>query len=47
MLLKGITYAKGEIVTLRPVRESDLDALREMDLDLESRGDYWPRCDHV
>jgi len=33
---------KGEVVTLRPVRESDLDALREMDLDLDSRGDYWP-----
>jgi len=34
---------KGEIVTLRPVRESDLDHLREIDLDLDNRGDYWPR----
>jgi len=34
---------KGNVVTLRPVRESDLDSLREMDLDLDSRGDYWPR----
>ncbi|HLA15164.1 MAG TPA: hypothetical protein VJZ25_09090, partial [Gemmatimonadaceae bacterium] len=35
---------KGEIVTLRPVRESDLDYLREIDLDLDNRGDYWPRA---
>ena len=34
---------KGDVVTLRPVRESDLDFLREMDLDLDSRGEYWPR----
>ncbi len=34
---------KGKIVTLRPVRESDLDRLRELDLDLDSRGEYWPR----
>ena len=34
---------KGKVVTLRPVRESDLDYLREADLDLESRGEYWPR----
>jgi len=33
---------KGETITLRPVRESDLDRLRELDLDLDSRGDYWP-----
>lgn len=33
---------KGEIITLRPVREADLDKLRELDLDLDSRGDYWP-----
>ncbi len=33
---------KGENITLRPVREADLDRLRELDLDLESRGDYWP-----
>jgi RimJ/RimL family protein N-acetyltransferase len=33
---------KGEIITLRPVREADLELLRELDLDLESRGDYWP-----
>ncbi len=32
----------GETITLRPVRESDLDTLRELDLDLDSRGDYWP-----
>jgi RimJ/RimL family protein N-acetyltransferase len=34
---------KGQTITLRPVRESDLDTLRELDLDLDSRGDYWPR----
>lgn len=33
---------KGEHITLRPVREADLDRLRELDLDLDSRGDYWP-----
>jgi ribosomal-protein-alanine N-acetyltransferase len=33
---------KGETITLRPVREADLDRLRELDLDLDSRGDYWP-----
>jgi RimJ/RimL family protein N-acetyltransferase len=33
---------KGENITLRPVREADLDTLRELDLDLDSRGDYWP-----
>ncbi len=33
---------KGENITLRPVREADLDRLRELDLDLDSRGDYWP-----
>ena len=34
---------KGDVITLRPVREADLDYLREMDLDLDSRGEYWPR----
>ena len=34
---------KGENITLRPVREADLDRLRELDLDLDSRGEYWPR----
>jgi ribosomal-protein-alanine N-acetyltransferase len=34
---------KGDVITLRPVREADLDHLREMDLDLDSRGEYWPR----
>src|SRR5207237_8609244 len=33
---------KGQLITLRPVREADLDRLRELDLDLDSRGDYWP-----
>jgi RimJ/RimL family protein N-acetyltransferase len=33
---------KGNSITLRPVREADLDRLRELDLDLDSRGDYWP-----
>ena len=32
----------GKDITLRPVREADLDQLRELDLDLDSRGDYWP-----
>ena len=35
---------KGQIITLRPVREADLDYLRELDLDLDSRGEYWPRA---
>lgn len=34
---------KGKVISLRPVREADLDQLREMDLDLDSRGEYWPR----
>ena len=34
---------KGEIITLRPVREADLGHLREIDLDLDNRGDFWPR----
>ncbi len=34
---------KGRVISLRPVRESDLDQLREMDLDLDGRGEYWPR----
>jgi len=34
---------KGKVISLRPVRESDLDHLREMDLDLDSRGEFWPR----
>ncbi|TMG03872.1 MAG: GNAT family N-acetyltransferase [Chloroflexi bacterium] len=33
---------KGQNITLRPVREADLARLRELDLDLDSRGDYWP-----
>ena len=33
---------KGETITLRPVRDADLNTLRELDLDLDSRGDYWP-----
>jgi RimJ/RimL family protein N-acetyltransferase len=34
---------KGDVITLRPVREADLDRFRELDLDLDSRGDFWPR----
>jgi RimJ/RimL family protein N-acetyltransferase len=34
---------EGKAISLRPVREADLDYLREMDLDLDSRGEYWPR----
>ena len=33
---------RGKTITLRPVRASDIDTLRELDLDLDSRGDYWP-----
>ena len=33
---------KGKVISLRPVRETDLDQLREMDIDLDSRGEYWP-----
>lgn len=34
---------KGKLITLRPVRESDINYLREKDLDLDNRGEYWPR----
>ncbi len=33
---------KGELITLRPVREQDLGALYELMADLESRGAYFP-----
>jgi ribosomal-protein-alanine N-acetyltransferase len=34
---------KGKSVTLRPVRETDLDALYTFHLDIDNRGDYFPR----
>ena len=34
---------KGRTVTLRPVLESDLDLFYEGLLDIENRGDYFPR----
>lgn len=33
----------GKTVTLRPVRESDVDALYAYHLDIDNRGDYFPR----
>ena len=33
----------GSIITLRPVRETDLDFLYERHLDLENRGEFFPR----
>jgi len=34
---------KGESITLRPVREIDLDQLYVYHLDIDNRGDYFPR----
>jgi RimJ/RimL family protein N-acetyltransferase len=33
----------GKVVTLRPVREADLEGLYRFHLDLASRGEYYPR----
>ena len=33
---------KGKTITMRPVRESDLDRLYELTLEIENRGDYFP-----
>lgn len=34
---------KGKSFTLRPVRETDLDTLYSYHLDIDNRGDYFPR----
>ena len=34
---------KGKSITLRPVRETDLDQLYYFHLDIDNRGDYFPR----
>jgi RimJ/RimL family protein N-acetyltransferase len=34
---------KGKSITLRPVRETDLDQLYAFHLDIDNRGDYFPR----
>lgn len=34
---------KGKSITLRPVRETDLDQLYNFHLDIDNRGDYFPR----
>lgn len=34
---------KGKLITLRPVKETDLDQLYEFHLDIDNRGDYFPR----
>jgi RimJ/RimL family protein N-acetyltransferase len=34
---------KGQLITLRPVLESDLDQLYACHVDIDSRGDYFPR----
>ncbi len=34
---------KGEVVTVRPVQEEDLPALYEHILDIDNRGDFYPR----
>jgi RimJ/RimL family protein N-acetyltransferase len=34
---------KGKSITLRPVRETDLDQLYTHHLDIDNRGDYFPR----
>lgn len=39
----GFTVLKGERVTLRPIREADLDPFWLMHTDIENRGPYYPR----
>ena len=34
---------KGKVVTLRPVRAADLEALHGFHVDIDNRGDYFPR----
>ena len=34
---------KGKSITLRPVRESDLDQLYRYHIDIDNRGDFFPR----
>jgi RimJ/RimL family protein N-acetyltransferase len=34
---------KGKSIALRPVRESDLDQLYSLHLDIDNRGDFFPR----
>ena len=34
---------KGKSITLRPVRESDLDQLYSFHVDIDNRGDFFPR----
>ena len=34
---------KGKFITLRPVRETDIDALYTYHLDIDNRGEYFPR----
>ena len=34
---------KGKSITLRPVREADIDLLYTFHLDIDNRGDYFPR----
>lgn len=34
---------KGKSITLRPVRDTDLDQLYTYHLDIDNRGDYYPR----
>lgn len=33
---------KGEVVTIRPIEEADLDALYRLQVNVEARGDYFP-----
>ncbi len=34
---------KGEVVTLRPIEESDLETLYRLQLNVEARGEFFPR----
>lgn len=34
---------KGEVVTLRPIEEGDLDTLYRLQLNVEARGEFFPR----
>lgn len=34
---------KGKSITLRPVRDTDLDPLYRYHLDIDNRGEFYPR----
>lgn len=42
---QGGTMLKGTAITLRPVREADLDQLYAFHIDIDNRGAFFPRVD--